>query len=60
MAEPRNAKTVEYKDDGGDWCYALVVSENEDGGSLNLIYKAHVGGGWEAANAVPADGGRVR
>ncbi len=55
-----NAKTVEYKDDDGNWCYALVTSDNEDGGSLNLLYKAHTGGGWEVANGVPADGDRVR
>lgn len=56
MAE--NAKTVEYKDDDGNWCYALVKSDDDT--HLNLIYKAHVGGGWEAANGVERDGDRVR
>ncbi len=54
-----NAKTVEYKDDDGNWCYALVRSTNDDG-SLNLLYKAHAGGGWEVDNNVPADSERVR
>ncbi len=52
-----NAKTVEYKDDDGNWCYALVTSSED--GNLNLLYKAHTGGGWEAAT-VAADGDRVR
>jgi hypothetical protein len=53
-----NAKTVEYKDDDGNWCYALVKSV-ESNGDLNLLYKAHSGGGWEVANGVPADSSRV-
>ncbi len=53
------AKTVEYEDDDGHWCYALVKSVDPDG-ALNLLYKAHVGSGWEVANGVPADSPRVR
>ncbi len=53
-----NAKTVEYQDDDGNWCYAQVKSSED--GKLNLLYKAHSGGGWEVANGVPADGDRVR
>ncbi len=52
-----NAKTVEYKDDDGNWCYALI--ENDEGGSLTLLYKAHTGGGWERVS-VPEDSDRVR
>ncbi len=55
----REAKTVQYEDDDGNWCYALVVSV-EDDGALNLLYKVHGAGGWEAANGVPANGGRIR
>ncbi len=55
----RAAHTVEYEDDDGNWCYALVTSTN-DNGTLNLLYKAHAGSGWEAANSVPADSDRVR
>ncbi len=55
----RPAHSVEYQDDDGNWCYALVRSTNDDG-SLNLLYKAHTGGGWEAANQTPADSDRVR
>lgn len=56
---PRTAKTVEYKDDDGHWCYAWVVAENDDG-SFDLLYKAHAGSGVESASNVPADGDRVR
>ncbi len=52
-----NAKRVDYKDDDGNWCYALVESSAD--GNLTLLYKAHVGGGWERAT-VPADSDRVR
>ncbi len=55
----RPAHTVEYQDDDGNWCYALVKSENDDG-SLNLLYKAHTGGAMEVANNVSADSDRVR
>ena len=37
---------------------ALVKSTGDK--TLNLLYKAHAGGGWEVANDVPEDSDRVR
>lgn len=59
MATPRVSHTLEYKDDDGHWCYAWVVSTNDDG-SFNLLYKAHTGGSVEGVNDVPADSDRLK